>query len=259
MKKFSSETSKLSLNEIIDENLTAMVALWPRDLSGPTGNTLIKIWHEALSDLSLEQAIAAFARLRKEFKPTSAAPFPSPAHLLDFIEDANHGTLLVEANSAWDNLLNWIRRFYSVDIGITRRATELDAKTWAASKVAGGLSLLATCPTEDLVWRKKEFIEFYTTLHDTGRAAFLATDSEAKIFLRQLAGGEIKGFVPSKPARETELKLAGEIIEEAREDPPSAPVTPPPALAKRPYFKVKTSTMSLEEQKAELRKRGFIA
>jgi hypothetical protein len=256
MTKSSRETSKLSLNEIIDENLTAMAALWTKNLAGQSGRTLIQIWQEALSELSPTQASAAFARLRKEFEPTNASPFPSPAHLLKLVDGASGNAITIEAESAWDHLLDWIRRFYSVDIGITKRATELDAKTWAASKAAGGLALLATCPASDLVWRKKEFIEFYRTIHETGKSELLLTDREAKTFVRQLAGGEIKGYIPPKPTVETELKQISEIVAEARGGAPPVASRQIPA---RPPFKTMTSTMSLDEQKEELRRRGFIA
>jgi hypothetical protein len=207
------------------------------------------IYVEALSDIDPHTLDRAFKNALQTCKF-----FPKPADIRECIDEANAKVLVLRAEAAWEYLLDWIRRFYSVDIGITKRATELDAKTWAASKAAGGLPMLATCATADLVWRKKDFIEYYKTIHETGKAEFLLTDSEAKALILKLASDV--GYVQPKPQLESglELKNVAEIVD----DTSRAACPPLPVPINGPRFNFKPQTpKSIAEQKTELRKKGF--
>ena len=133
----------------------------------------------ALSDLSLEQVEAAYRRALNtcKFWPVKIAD------IRQHVDAARKNELMFAADASWQRLLTWIRRYYQPDIGIDRRAPQLDDGTWHAAKAAGGIRLLWGCPEKDLVWRKKEFIADYTLIHETGKIAFLLADSHKKKLL----------------------------------------------------------------------------
>lgn len=130
--------------------------MWPKDLSD---GALVKIWIEALNGLSPRQIDAGFASLRQHFMPTHAAPFPSPGHLLHFINSAKNLGAAVEAEEEWQRWLPLVTRHYSPDTGWS--GPKIPPRIDHALRAAGGVPIIARCPETDLVWRKKDFVECY--------------------------------------------------------------------------------------------------
>jgi hypothetical protein len=200
----------------------------------PLTTALISIWESELADLPAENLPAVLERVSKASKF-----FPQPGHVREVFEQTSRGALSLKAEAEWQKLLDWIRLHYSPDLGIDRRAPQLDAATWHAAKAAGGIRNLESCPTAELPWRKKEFVAYYTTVHETGKAEYLLTDADAKRLLADIrSGGPV---VPKKILKEDTRP-----VEFAPEPSNPAPV--------RKEFPPK----SAGEQIAELRARGWI-
>jgi hypothetical protein len=176
------------LTSVIRDGLFALATLYGRDINP----AWVPLWLESLKDLSPQIVEMAFIELGKTFIPTAAAAFPAPAHLRNVIARANEKIPTLKAEHAWQELLDWIRTNYHPDLGIDRKAPELDALTWHAAKAAGGLRHLWECPTSELQWAKKRFIEYVMTARETGKAEHLLTDAEAKQLIASLRSGPVQ-------------------------------------------------------------------
>ncbi len=201
----------------------------------PLTAALISIWESELADLPAENLPEVLEKVSKTSKF-----FPQPGHVREVFDQASRAAFSVKAEEAWQNLRDWIRLHYQPDLGIDRRAPQLDAATWHAAKAAGGIRLLWACPEVDLVWRKKDFIAYYTTIHETGKIEFLLTDAEAKKVLAKIRSGS------SAPIREKRLEQNTRPVDFLHEQPRLTPV--------RKEFPPKSAS----EQIAELRARGWI-
>jgi hypothetical protein len=195
---------------------------------------LIKIWEKDLAGLPVDRLPEALETVRK-----NSRFFPQPADVNALFQDLEKGAFTLKAEASWQNLLDWVRLHYHPDLGIDRYAPQLDATTWHAARAAGGIRLLYSCASEDLVWRKKEFITHYTTVHETGKAEYLLTQGESKKLLAEIRNGG-----PSVPVKL--LKEDARRVEFSHERPNPAPV--------RKEFAPK----SANEQLAEMKTRGWI-
>lgn len=121
------------------------------------------VWAEALADIDPAKLITLFRKLENTFMPTSACPFPTPAHLRALFEEEQTIERAKDAELAWQVLLHVIGKHYhpNVEGGWKRGAPELPPRTVAAAKVAGGIPFLWNCTTAQLIWAKKEFIIAY--------------------------------------------------------------------------------------------------
>ena len=132
-----------------------LAAVYDRELP----STLFSIWPDALKHQPLEVLPAAFAKLERTFKPTAAAPFPAPAHLLEMLTDLRAAAAEDRAESAWQFLLQTLQKQFHPDLGW--RGPQVHLRIAHACRAAGGIRRLWDCPTSELQWAKKGFVECY--------------------------------------------------------------------------------------------------
>jgi hypothetical protein len=147
------------------------------------GPRFVNLWVSALSDLDPHVLDAACKRATQTCKF-----FPTPAEIRAHVDRADAAGLHLRAEEAWQDLLEWIRKFYGPDLGVSRIATELPAPVTHALRAAGGLHWIWGCPESDLQWAKKRFVEDFVRVHETHQVEFLLTDGEARKILRRVAG-----------------------------------------------------------------------
>lgn len=128
------------------------------------------IWFDVLKEIPPTQLRAAFAQIEKTFIPTSACPFPTPAHVRQHIAPGETAAEKIEAEEAWQTLMKRIAH-YTPDIPQSRPA--LPERTMRAMNASGGLEYLYSASLGELVWAKKRFLEAYQNLATVERADFL--------------------------------------------------------------------------------------
>lgn len=156
LKTLSTRPSK-TLELLIRTRLARLSAIYGRAVEAET----LGVWVDALKFLTPTQIQAGFDRIEKTFIPTSACPFPVPAQLLSHIWDAQGNQSKVEAEEAWESLLDWMHRYYRPDCRDMKYPL-MESNIRHAASAAGGLEHISTCPVEkELPWAKKKFIEAY--------------------------------------------------------------------------------------------------
>ncbi len=141
-------------------------------------------WCEALADLDAGMIEAACLHVSK-----TAEFFPSPGTIRKCRDQADARGFELVAAQKWQQLLAWIGRWYHPDVGVNRRAPELDAAIQFAARSAGGFHWISTCPESELNWARKRFIEDYGRIHEAGQAEHLLSDGEAKNIITRLRAG----------------------------------------------------------------------
>lgn len=119
----------------------------------------IRIWISVMNDLSTQTVDAGFRMVEKTFKPTSACPFPTPAHLREFVDQAKELTSADEVETAWHETVKVIQERYHPDLGW--RGPQLVERLDRAIRAANGVHYVWSCSEADLVWAKKRFVECY--------------------------------------------------------------------------------------------------
>lgn len=145
------------------------------------------LWFDRLNLLSVSQLNATFRRLEETFKPTSACPFPTPAHILELVKVAEEADSKRQAERAWDSAIENISRYYTPDLelgGLAR--VHFSDKMWHCIRAAGGAEMLATCRATDLHFRKTEFLNAWENYSILEQDANFLPDSEAKKLFSQL-------------------------------------------------------------------------
>lgn len=127
--------------------------------------------------------------MEKTFVPTTACPFPVPAHVRAQIDTARENLTMVKAQIAWETTLDWIRRWYRPDCR-DMKVKPLEEIAFRCLTAAGGPSHVAECSLEDLVWAKKRFIEAYLSFSQLQADQHFLPGSEAKQILQGLAPEE---------------------------------------------------------------------
>ena len=150
----------------------------PRDVSD---GRQAKIFETALRDIPTEQLAVAFDRVLQVCKF-----FPTPADIRAQLDQANAGGFELKAEEKWQQLLEWVRAFYHPDLGVKRGAPQLDPVVAHAARAAGGFHWIECCPEATLWALKKNFIESFTRVHETGAVEHLLSDGEAKRILANL-------------------------------------------------------------------------
>jgi hypothetical protein len=145
----------VALESLIKHWLVRLAALYDRELS----SVIYTIWTDALKDQGLDVLACAFRKLERTFTPTAAAPFPTPAHLLELITRVRYAANAENAEKAWHDLLERSQRQFHPDIGW--KGPGLDPRTDRAGRAAGGIRRICGCRETELVWCKKAFIECY--------------------------------------------------------------------------------------------------
>lgn len=119
--------------------------------------TLANIWGDHFKGYKESQLSAAFKEVEKEFGPTAACPFPTPAHLHKFLNQSRGNAEEIEAHQAWTRAITVIDA-YNPDLPQYRMKFE-SYQVEQALEAAGGVNFLSNCTEEQLMWAQKEFVK----------------------------------------------------------------------------------------------------
>ena len=111
---------------------------------------------------------------------TTCKFFPKIADILEPLTSVEQA----DFEDEWQSLLCYCREWVHPDI-FFRGAPELPVEIDHAARAAGGVHFLRSCSQEELVWRKKAFIEDLQRSRKTGDMAGLLTGRELRKLLRQ--------------------------------------------------------------------------
>lgn len=130
------------------------------------------LYHELLIDIGGVEALDEACRKASQV----CRFFPVPADILAQAEKKQVVATRNTAESEWQHLLN------RCNFGAGPKLSE--AAKYAV-KCAGGLGVVSTCSTDDLVWRKKEFLEAYNRWTATPQDQRALTVGESKKLLAE--------------------------------------------------------------------------
>jgi hypothetical protein len=197
------EKTSNSLGLLVRQWLVKLAELFGYTFSS---STVYDLWTEELSDLTPQQVDAGFKRLRREWKPEFGRLFPVPADLRAHIDRAKELSLHEESERAWRTVLDFFQNHFHPDLGYYTGA-RLDERAMRAAGAAGGIPYLWGCPTDDLVWAKKRFIEAYERLEELEEFKLLLPPEPQKKLLHVAERKTLPG--PSQP-------LPAETVEAAK-------------------------------------------
>lgn len=198
-KRQSEESSKISSTaDCIRKWLVRLAALYNRELSV----AVFAIWTEALAAFDVSALEAAFRRIENTFRPTSACPFPVPAHVFELVENVKEAESKRRADDDWNAAYSALSRFYTPDLpqgGLTQ--VHFSDKVWHSIRAAGGAAVIATCPTADLHFRQSEFVEAWRSYSVLESDANFLPEAQAKKLLAELRNSVQSQLAPKEGAR----------------------------------------------------------
>lgn len=215
-----------SSNEVSRRWCVALAELFGKTLTPQ----FVDLWSAVLEDLPgdvLDRACKQASRTCKFF--------PAPAEIREHIDHANANGLELEADSAWDQVLDWVREWYG-----NRRAPALPERIEYAARVAGRLGRIEGCPTSELQWVRKQFIEGFKRFDELERSEMMLTRDEAKRLLGNLRQASGPRALPTPAGRRKDpvhagsLTVAHDVFAEVASHLPEP--EPEPEPVKRPVF-----------------------
>jgi hypothetical protein len=170
--------------------------------------TLYKIWDAQLRDIDPKRLDRACSQLMKSWR------FPNLPQIGDVraqLDQADASAFELKCISAWEKARAWNRENWHPDLGVRKiwnpelgryvpAAKPLSPEIEYAIRAAGGHTAIQNSTNDDLVWRRKTFLEAFRTVHETQKAAHLIGDSEAMQILAKLKAGPERARL--KPAVE---------------------------------------------------------
>jgi hypothetical protein len=143
----------------------------------------VLLWLDEFSRVEPERLEAAFGAVMRSHAINTIPQVGEIHALLDRVEQLGGEA---EAEDAWAFALNYATKHYHPDLGVDRRAPELQPKIERAIIAAGGLRWLWGCPEEQLQWAKKSFVASLKNSAELERVAdLLPNRSEARKLLGQ--------------------------------------------------------------------------
>jgi hypothetical protein len=182
--------------------------------------TWLPIWFEALESLSPVLVRHGFAEIEKNFVPTAACPFPTPAHLLKFVAHKKETSINFEAEFAWERALTLRRTEWNIDIPgrFAELFSELPVQEQQACRASGIFCQADMEPEQLHTWAKKRFVETYARWTEHAADVFLLEDGTVKDVLKGSAE------TLALPAQKREASRGASTQFMTREDlPPVAP------------------------------------
>jgi hypothetical protein len=146
------------------------------------------LWLEGFADLSDGVLEAAFKKTLAtcKFWPVKIAD------VREHVESAEDS----RAEDEWQNVLEYCRLHVNADLGMAH-APKLPADIAHAAASAGGLIHLESCPTDDLQWAKKRFVEDLARQRKAGDIAACLPDSPLGKLLEATA---VRFALPAAPS-----------------------------------------------------------
>jgi hypothetical protein len=220
-----------STDVIVRERIVEIAAVCGKVLT----KSLVEIWCNDLSDIDPELLDRALLEVRR----TCSGFFPTPGDVRKKITDAEQRAFQLKAEQLWEKAVAYVDRYFHPNLGIDRRAPELAAPMQHAIRAAGGIRHIYGCPSNELPWARKRFIEAYRNVHELGEAEHLLTDNESKEILGRLTTNTrtatARQLTPAPADSEAmtveDRKEVGRALDCLREKfgpPPAESVTPRP-------------------------------
>jgi hypothetical protein len=149
----------------------------------------LPLWLEAFGGMDADTLEKLFRRAIRSCKF-----FPRVAEILEPIESSPLGQQ--EAELKWTRVLDYCRIYVTPDLPVPSYAPKITERTMTAIRAAGGLYWIQSCPSDDLVWAKKAFIESYAAWAVLKRDEYLLPDGPVKNLIAGIA--EVKELPASK-------------------------------------------------------------
>lgn len=127
-------------------------------LSEEESEDVMRMWLQALADLTPEEVLTAVNRFNNECRE-----FPTPARLRGYATSVKVMSVEQRAEVGWGQLLDAIRKhggYISVDFE--------DRVINAAVRMMGGWQQVSMVETDQLVWARKDFVKAYETVCQSG-------------------------------------------------------------------------------------------
>jgi hypothetical protein len=187
---------------VIREWLVRFGVVFERDIA-----PIIPIWEEALGGMKAATLESLFKRALNTCKF-----FPKISEILEPLQEIAQ----TDFENEWQALLDYCREWVHPDIHFSR-APSLPLEIDHAARAAGGVQFLRACSQEELVWRKKVFIEDLTRSRKTGDLAVLLTGGELRKLLRKAAAPiallpDSIAYTPAIAAARASVESAGETL-----------------------------------------------
>lgn len=144
-------------------------------------SALVQIWIKELSNLPPGLIDRLFQRHMK-----TSRFFPMPGDITGQMQETKKKETSELAEIGWQKALDHAREWTHPDMKFSR-APKLDEKIDRAARAAGGFLWIRECPTEDLQWARKRFIEAYERLESLEGEQFLIENSEIKNLFAEAA------------------------------------------------------------------------
>ena len=170
----SSQQGSRSTDEIVRHWIVVIAELCGKDVTP----ALVVLWCQLLADIEpdlLNHALEETAKTCTRF-------FPTPGEVRAQIDQTESNALHLEAEHAWGRVLRYVNLGSALG-SLTPREKD------AAQNVPGGLDWIANCSLEKLQWAKKDFVERYKLVHETGQDQYLLPEGEAKRIIARLSAG----------------------------------------------------------------------
>jgi hypothetical protein len=190
--------------EVVHEGLLRLAELIRKDGQAyQLTPVLIRLWCNVFADIPPHQVEAAFNKAERQLKF-----WPSPAEVFGFISIAENKIGQEQAEQKWQQVLEYIRVYYSPDIpprdhdyedGRKQNAPRITERTQRAINAAGGLAYLSDCDRESLQWAKKKFIEEYIRWGELKKDENLLPPGEVRDLLGDVAKTKTVDRVLDKP------------------------------------------------------------
>lgn len=175
-------TDKESKSALIREWITRLALNAGAALDATALGVFEALWLDGFADVPCRALEAAF---RKTLRTAKYWPV-KVADVRDHLDKAQSSASAVSAEQEWQDLLEWVRRFYHPDLGVSRKAPGLSPAVEFAARAAGGFHFLESCSESELQWAKKRFLESLVRAQESNEAAHLLSDGDAKRLLASL-------------------------------------------------------------------------
>ena len=204
-KQCSPDTSNSDKRELISQWVVRFALNADKPLTAKEQAVCCSTWEEGFSDVDPARLKAAFiACLRSHTFKTIPTIGDLRRHLTKAEADAN----TLSAEKKWQQVLDYIRIFYSPDLGLDRKAPQIGERTMSAIQAAGGIRWIYECDREQLVWCKKSFIESYLAWDHLEKGHFLLPQGPVKDAFGAIA--ELKSLENATPDLQKRRQLTAE-------------------------------------------------
>jgi hypothetical protein len=176
-----SEILNLSREKLISEWIVRFAVNANKPLDAVAQAVYVATWTEAFADVETARLKAAFIAC---IRSLTFRTMPTIGDILKHLTQAESNAAQFAAEERWQYVLRYKREHFHPDLR-NYKPPKLDERTDHALHVAGGLAGISQSDTNQLVWRKKAFIEAYLAWDQPGKDKFLLPQGEVTNLLSE--------------------------------------------------------------------------